>query len=76
MPILQKSHFWSFFVIFGQNITQISSEHHPKDARSVPKMDQGLSEIKNIDFVLQFIAYLKKATNSLQSGEGDMHQVL
>ena len=76
MPILQKLHFWSFFVILGQNITQISSEYHPKDARYVPKMDQGPSETKNIHFILKFTAYLKKElTDSLQSGEGHMHEV-
>ena len=75
MFILQKLHFWLFFVILCQNITQISSEYHPKHARYLPKRDQRPSETKKLDFVLYFIAYLKKGTDSLQSGEGHMHEV-
>ena len=54
MLILQKLHFGQMFVIFGRNISQISSEYHPRDARYALKSDQGPSETKKVYFILCF----------------------
>ena len=72
--MLQKLHSWLCLIVFDQNITQVSSEYHPKDARYVPKMDQGPSESKGTVCVQSFVHSLKKH-ELMQSDEGRMHKV-
>ena len=40
------------FVIFGQNITKISSEYHPQDARCVSREGPETSETEKVDLDL------------------------